>query len=98
MKIIKYQIVQSTVNHGTEENPNLEVILLPKERCSDEANLERNIAIVKKEAYRGEYTVEDDDQETPEAPATLETRVTTLETDTADMAEALDMILSGVPE
>lgn len=98
MKIIKYQIVQSTVNHGTEDEPNMEVTLLSKERCSDEANLERNIAIVKKEAYNGEYTVEDDGQETPEAPATLETRVATLETDTADMAEALDMILSGVTE
>lgn len=88
MKIIKYQIVQSTVNHGTEENPNLEVILLPKERCSDEANLERNIAIVKKEAYRGEYTVEDDVQPDPETPESEDL--------TAD--EMATAILEGVNE
>lgn len=33
-----------------------------------------------------------------EPTPTLETRVKTLETNTADMAEALDMILSGVTE
>lgn len=32
------------------------------------------------------------------AVPTLDERVTTLETDTADMAEALDMILAGVTE
>lgn len=35
---------------------------------------------------------------TVEPSPTLETRVETLETNTADMAEALDMILSGVTE
>ena len=60
MKIIKYQIVQNTINHGTEENPDIEVVLSPKGRYSDEANLEKNIDIVKTEAYNGEYTIEDD--------------------------------------
>lgn len=36
--------------------------------------------------------------EKPEPTPTLESRVETLETDTADIAEALDMLLSGVTE
>ena len=59
MKVLKYQVLQSGINHGTEENPDIEVILLPMERFSDEANFERSCAIAQAEAYNGEYTVED---------------------------------------
>lgn len=59
---------------------------------------EKNLEIAKAEADDGEYTVEDDGQEETAASPTLESRVGTLEEDTADLAEALDMILSGVTE
>ena len=93
MKIIKYQMM-TEVNHGTAEQPQWEVILSPVTMGWNEVNEE----IAKKEAYNGEYTIEDDGQGEPEAPITLENRVDALETDTADLAEALDMILSGVTE
>lgn len=94
MKIIKYKFLSCEVNHGTEEEPKIEQIFLEKSMPYTEANEE----IAKKEAWGGEYTTEDDDQGEPEAPITLENRVSDLETDTADLAEALDMILSGVTE
>ena len=93
MKIIKYNLC-TMINHGTEENPQIEEILSPVTMGWNEANE----AIAKKEAYNGEYTIEDDGQGEQEAPITLENRVDALETDTADLAEALDMILSGVTE
>lgn len=43
-------------------------------------------------------SLEDCDLGGQETRITLEDRVATLETDTADLAEALDMILSGVTE
>ena len=93
MKILKYNLC-TEVNHGTEENPQIEEILSPVTMGWSEANEE----IAKKEAYNGEYTIEDDGQGEQETPITLENRVDALETDTADLAEALDMILSGVTE
>lgn len=93
MKILKYNLC-TEVNHGTEENPQIEEILSPVTMGWSEANE----AIAKKEAYNGEYTIEDDGQGEQETPITLENRVDALETDTADLAEALDMILSGVTE
>ena len=97
MKIIKYELM-TEANCGTEEKPNIVQTFTPVTiRCKAE-HLEFNEEIAKREAYNGEYTIDDDGQPEPEAPATLENRVETLETDTADMAEALDMILSGVTE
>lgn len=70
MKIIKYYLAVKT-NMGTKEEPVWEVSKggRVKLRCS-ESNLEANEAIAKREAYNGEYTIEDDglpDPETPEA-------------------------------
>ena len=59
MKILKYQLLLSAVDHGTENRSDLENILLPKERYSDDENFERNYAIAQAEAYNGEITVED---------------------------------------
>ena len=56
MKIIKYKFLSAEINHGTEENPNIEQIILDVEMGWNEANEE----IAKKEAYKGEYTIEDD--------------------------------------
>ena len=60
MKIIKYNFLSCRINHGTEEEPNYEEVILPKEiRCTAD-NLSANEEIAKKEAYNGEYTIDDD--------------------------------------
>ena len=63
MKIIKYKFLSCEINHGTEEEPNIEQIFLEKSMGWNEANEE----IAKREAYNGEYTVEDDGQPDPTA-------------------------------
>lgn len=55
-KIIKYKLLCGEVNRGTEENPDIEKILLDVVMGWNEANEE----IAKREADNGEYTVEDD--------------------------------------
>jgi hypothetical protein len=60
MKFWKYQIVNRT-NIGTEENPLWHESFLEKRIPCTEANEE----IAKKEAYNGEYTIEDDGQPDP---------------------------------
>lgn len=87
MKIIKYKFLSAEINHGTEENPDIEQVLLDKSMPWSQSNE----AIAKAEAYNGEYFVEDDGQPEPEAVPTTEERVT-------DLEEALGMILSGVTE
>lgn len=93
MKVLKYNLC-TKVNYGTEEKPQIEEILSPVTMGWNEANEE----IAKKEAYNGVYTIEDDGLGEAEASATLEDRVGTLETDSTEMKEALDMILNGVTE
>lgn len=58
MKWIKYQIVCNTINTGTEDEPLYENILLTKKVGYNDANL----AIAQKEAYNGEYTIEEDEK------------------------------------
>lgn len=58
---------------------------------------EANMAIAQAEAF-GEVTVEDDGQTPMEETQSLESRVETLEADSAETKEALEMILSGVTE
>lgn len=94
MQIIKYNLIQK-INSGTLEAPVWDeskgaAVTMPY----SEANLE----IAKKEAYNGEYTIEDDGNPDPESSQTLESRVDTLELDSAETKEALEMILSGVTE
>ena len=90
-KIIKYKFLCCEVNHGTEENPSIEQILFDKEiRCPNEAVFEVNLPIAQKEAYNGEYTVEDDGVEEVAEP-TQEERI-------AELEEALALLLSGVTE
>ena len=77
MKIIKYKLCTS-VNHGTEETPEYEDVLNNKQiRCTAD-NLETNEAIAQKEAYNGEYTIEDDGAEEDTVP-TQEERIAALE-------------------
>ena len=65
-KIIKYQFLSCEVNHGTEESPEIEQIFLDKSMDWNEINEE----IAKKEAYNGEYTIEDDGQPEPDTATT----------------------------
>ena len=62
MKILKYNLA-TKVNVGTEENPEHMTTLTRVEMGWSEANEE----IAKREAYKGEYTIEDDGQPDPEA-------------------------------
>ena len=61
MKVLKYNLC-TIINHGTEEEPKIEEILSPVTMGWNEANEE----IAKKEAYKGEYTIEDDGKPEPE--------------------------------
>ena len=77
MKIIKYKLC-TRVNHGTEETPEYEDVLNNKQiRCTADT-LETNEAIAQKEAYNGEYTIEDDGAEEDTVP-TQEERIAALE-------------------
>lgn len=87
MKRINYTFLAAEINHGTEEEPNVEQIFREKSMTWSEANEE----IAKREAYNGEYTIEDDGQPEPEAPQTQEERI-------AELEEALALLLSGVTE
>ena len=65
MKIIKYQLC-TEVNHGTEDEPNIEQVFSAVTLGWSEANEK----IAKAEAYNGEYTIEDDGEPEPVIPPT----------------------------
>ena len=66
MKIIKYKLLSAEINHGTKEKPNIEQIFTDTIiRCSEEY-LASNEEIAKREAYNGEYSIEDDGQPEPD--------------------------------
>ena len=67
-KVIKYQFLSCEINHGTEEEPNMEQVFLDKTISYSETNEE----IAKTEAYNGEYTIEDDGQPEPEPVETTD--------------------------
>lgn len=74
MKIIKYKFLCAEINHGTEENPQIEQVFLDKSMGWNEANEE----IAKREAYNGEYTIEDDGQPEVEPTVTVDDVLNTL--------------------
>lgn len=82
MKIIKYQLC-TEVNHGTEEQPNIEQVFSEVSLGWSEANEK----IAKSEAYNGEYTIEDDGKPEP-APTQLD-RIEAQTTYTAMMTDTL---------
>ena len=82
MKIIKYQLC-TEVNHGTEEQPNIEQVFSEVSLGWSEANEK----IAKSEAYNGEYTIEDDGKPEP-APTHLD-RIEAQTTYTAMMTDTL---------
>lgn len=77
MRVMKYQYVSAVLDDG-------ELFLIGKTIPYSEKNEE----IAKAEAYRGEYTVEDDGKEEQPTP---EQRI-------AELEEALELLLSGVTE
>lgn len=79
MKILKYNLC--TKVDDTEE------ILIPVEMGWNEANEE----IAKREAYNGEYTIEDNGQPEPAATPSEAERI-------AELEAAMEMLLSGVTE
>ena len=68
MKIIKYKFLSCEINHGTEENPNIEQIFFVKSMDWSEANEE----IAKREAYNGEYEIIDEGIEEVVEPSQLD--------------------------
>ena len=89
MKIIKYKFLSAEINHGTEENPNMEQIFLNKSMPWSEANEE----IAKREAHNGEYTIEDDGQ--PE-PGDTPTQLDMIEAQVTYTALMTDTLLTEV--
>lgn len=85
MKTIRYKFMSGEVNRGTEENPNMEQILLDKTMSWSEANEE----LAKTESYNGEYTIEDDGQPDPEDTPTAMDRIEAQVTYTALMTDTL---------
>ena len=63
MKFLKYRLM-TEVNHGTKKQPDIQQIFSEVTLGWSEANEE----IAKREAYNGEYTIEDDGE--PEPPPT----------------------------
>ena len=67
MKVIKYQLMKE-VNHGTEEQPDIHQIFSDVSMGWNEANEE----LAKREAYNGEYTIEDDGEPEPSQEPTTD--------------------------
>lgn len=65
MKVLKYRLM-TEVNHGTEEQPDIQQIFSGVSLGWSEANEE----LAKREAYNGEYTIEDDGEPEPVVPPT----------------------------
>ena len=93
MKVIKYQSLGCTGvwNSKTEEEEQKECLVGVEHPYTEDA-YQKALA----EAYNGKVTVEEVGEE--EAAPTIEQRVTTLEESSAEITEALDLILSGVTE
>lgn len=64
-KVIKYKFLSAEINHGTEENPDIEQVFADVTMGWNEVNEE----IAKREAFNGEYTIEDDGKPEPEITA-----------------------------
>lgn len=83
MKVLKYKFC-TRVNHGTEEEPNIVETFSDVTMGWNEVNEE----IAKREAYNGEYTIEDDGAEEVTEPTQLD-RVEAQVTYTAMMTDTL---------
>ena len=84
MKILKYKFLSCEINHGTEEHPIIEQVFFEKSMPYSV----RNEEIAKREAYNGEYTIEDDGVEEVVAPTQLD-RIEAQVTYTAMMTDTM---------
>ena len=84
MKVLKYRLM-TEVNYGTEEQPNIQQIFSDVTLGWSKANEK----LAKREAYNGEYTIEDDGQPEPEPEPTQLDRVEAQATYTAMMTDTL---------
>lgn len=92
-KIIKYKFVAGEVNHGTEEEPNIEQILQDKEIvCHTKAQYEANLPIAEKEAVPGTLDPDPNGEFEP-----VSDELTDAER-IAQLEEALELLLNGVTE
>lgn len=66
MKVLKYRLM-TEVNHGTEEQPDIQQIFSGVTMGWNESNEE----IAQREAYNGEYTIEDNGEPEP-APTQID--------------------------
>lgn len=88
MKWINYKIIAGQRNAGTMDNPVMEDVISEKSMSYSE----KNLAVVLREAYNGEYTVEDDGQPEPVVEPTPEERLEALE---AAMLEMMGVAVDG---
>ena len=79
MKKITYQLA-TEVNHGTQEEPDIETVLSDVVIVCLDSRLEGNLTLAKAEAYQGEVSSGD-----------LEQRMTAVETGKADKTEVQDV-------
>jgi hypothetical protein len=84
MKRIKYEFLSTEINHGTEENPDIERVFISKDFPYSEVALEA----AKEEAYSG-YEIYDDGQPDPAIMPTQLDRVEAQVTYTAMMTDTL---------
>ena len=85
MKVLKYHLM-TEVNHGTEEQPDIQQIFSDVSLGWSEANEE----LAKREAYNGEYTIEDDG-----APEPAPTQIDRIESQITYTAMMTDTLLEG---
>lgn len=70
-KIIQYKILSCEVNHGTEENPDIEQVILEKAiTCPTQAVYDANYPIAEKEAIDGTIEVSGEFDPEPESSET----------------------------
>ena len=85
MKVIKYQLC-TEINHGTEDEPNIEQTFATVTLGWSEVNEQ----IAKAEAYNGEYTIEDNGE-----PEPVPTQLDRIEAQTTYTAMMTDTLLEG---
>ena len=79
-KIIKYKFLSCEVNHGTEENPDIEQVVLSVEiECNTQAEYDANYPIAESEAIPGTIEVSGEFEPEPEPVPTQEERIAELE-------------------
>ena len=89
MKIIKYKFLSCEVNHGTDENPNIEQIFLEKSvECITKAIFDANYPIAESEAIPGTIEVTGEFDEENLSPTQLD-QIEAQVTYTARMTDTL---------